>query len=231
MLSKRAAAICGVTLVFLLGSAAGAAASSKFKVIKASLNPALKVELNGELLNSMKALIYEGTTYLPVRNVAAMAALNERIEYDAKNNTLILGGPMYLSLFSQESKSSYQLVVNGNWGPSFLTNQHKMYSNSYMGIDFYFENVETGNLESYVTSVLKQTPWLNVTNKTNISLAKQDAIELTYETTDSVGKLAIVQNGTDFVTLKFFVDKTKFKAADNEEFEKIKKSFNIQTVR
>lgn len=220
--------ICAATLIFLLGTASGVLANSKFKEIKASLNPDLKIELNGQLLSPMKALIYEGTTYLPVREFAAMTALDERFEYDANNNKLILGGPMYLNLFSKESSGFYQLIVNGNWRPSILTDQHMLYSNSYMGIDFYMDKAENGNLKLYANSVMEQSPGLKFSNKADIKLANKDAIELSYETSDTVGKLAIVKNGTDFITLDFYVSKTQFKAADFKEFEKIKASFNIQ---
>ncbi|WP_139996799.1 hypothetical protein [Paenibacillus paridis] len=224
---KKSLVITGVSLVFLLGSAAGALANTKFKEIKASLNPAINVELNGELLEPMKALVYEGTTYLPVRNIASMAALNSKIEYDAKNNKLVLGGERYVNVSSPESEGFYQLIINGNWKPSILASDEVLYSNYYKGIHFYFENADALSLDSYVTDVLKSSG-LKATKTTDIQLAKQSAKEITYENSGTVGKLIIVKYGQDYITLNFFVDKTRFKAADYEDLEKIKASFNIQ---
>ncbi|MDQ8734193.1 hypothetical protein [Paenibacillus sp. LHD-38] len=213
--------------MFLLGGAAGALANSKFKEIKAFLNPAIKVELNGELLEPMKALVYEGTTYLPVRNIASMAALSSKIEYDSKNNKLTLGSERYIDISTPESEGFYQLIINGNWGPSILTREHLMYSNYYMGIEFYFEKTAAASLDTYVTSALKASR-IKATHTADIQMAKQNAKEITYETPDSVGKLVIVKYGADYVTLNFFVDKTRFKTSDFKEFDKIKASFNIQ---
>lgn len=227
MLRKKVV-IIGISFVFLFGGAVGAVASSKFKEIKAFLNPALNVELNGELLKPMKALTYEGTTYLPVRDIASMAALNSKIEFDSKNNKLTLGGPRYLNLYSQDSEGFYQLIINGNWHSSVLTNQYTVYSNSYMGIEYYFDTIENGTLESVTASLLEQQPAMKVNLKTATKIAEHDAIEISYKTSESVGKLFIVQNGLDFVFLDFFIDKTKFKESDYEEYEKIKASFNVQ---
>ncbi|OMF37260.1 hypothetical protein BK133_06565 [Paenibacillus sp. FSL H8-0548] len=226
MITKKLA-VFGVSLVFLLGSAAGAVANSKFQEIKAALNPALNVELNGELLAPMKAIIYEGTTYLPVRNIASMAALSSKIEYDQKNNKLVLGSKKSINVSSPSSEGFYQLIINGNWHPSLLTRNHLLYSNSYMGIEFYFESVEGSSLDSYTASALKAMGGKS-THQAELTLAKQKAKEISYETPGSVGKLAIVKYGSDYITLNFFVSKPQFKASDFDEFEKIKTSFNIQ---
>ncbi|MFD2328884.1 hypothetical protein ACFSR7_06445 [Cohnella sp. GCM10020058] len=45
---------------------------------------------------------------------------------------------------------------------------------------------------------------------------------------DSVGRLAIVRNGDDFIALDSFVDKARYTAANMKKFDKIMDSFNIQ---
>ncbi|MFC3802295.1 hypothetical protein [Cohnella sp. GCM10012308] len=55
-----------------------------------------------------------------------------------------------------------------------------------------------------------------------------DALLYDYTMRDSVGRLAIVRNGDDFITLDFFVDETRYTAADMKELDKILDSFNIQ---
>lgn len=229
MINKKLA-VCGISLVFLLGSAAGALANSKFQEIKAALNPALNVELNGELLAPMKAIMYEGTTYLPVRNIASMAALSSKIEYDQKNNKLVLGSKKSIDVSSLTSEGFYQLIINGNWKPSIMTREHVLYSNSYMGVDFYFEKAAASSLDFYAASALKSMGGKS-TYQADITLAKQNAKEITYETADSIGKLAIVKYGSDYITLHFFVSKPQFKATDFDEFDKIKASFNIQSYK
>ncbi|AJY75760.1 hypothetical protein VN24_15870 [Paenibacillus beijingensis] len=229
MLPKKKMIIIGASIVFLLGNAVGAMASSKFKEIKAILNPSLNVEFNGEQLAPMKAINYEGTTYLPIRNISEIAALDSRIEFDSKKNKLIIGGPMYLNLYSQNSDGFYQMIVNGNWHPSIITPNRKIYSNYYMGVDFFLETEASDSLDEYYKSIVNdQSSGIKITSETDTEIFKQQAKEATFESSDSIGKLAIIQNGNDFIIIRFFVDKTRFKQSDFKEYDKMLKSFNIQ---
>lgn len=218
-----------VAAVFLLGNAAGILAASQYQTVKAYLFPALKVELNGQTAEPVKALNYDGTLYLPAKSLLSYFGLNEAFEYDKSNNTLKMGGPRYLNLHQRYAPHMYQIVINGNWHPSVVTETRRMYSNSYMGIDFSLETSKDTTLEAYAKEALKdQFNYLKTDNARAIQLDGADALLYDYTMSDSVGRLAIVRNGDEFVTLEFFVDKTRYTAADMKEFDKILDTFNIQ---
>ncbi|MEK0317225.1 hypothetical protein [Cohnella sp. 56] len=215
--------------VFLLGNAAGILAASQYQTVKAYLFPALKVELNGQAAEPVKALNYEGTLYLPAKSLLAYFGLNSAFEYDKKNNSLKMGGPRYLNLHQRFAPQMYQVIINGNWHPSVVTETRQVYSNYYMGIEFALETSKDTTLETYAKQALKdQFKYLNTGKARAARLDGADALFYDYSTSDSVGRLAIVRNGDDFITLNFFVDKTRYTAADMKAFDSILDSFNIQ---
>ncbi|CAI6082959.1 hypothetical protein [Cohnella sp. JJ-181] len=215
--------------VFLLGNAAGIFAASQYQAVKAYLFPALKVELNGQEAAPVKALNYEGTLYLPAKSLLSYYGLNDAFEYDKKNNTLKMGGPMYLHLHQRFSPHMYQVVINGNWRPSILTETRKLYSNYYMGVDFSLVSAVNTDLDAYAKQALNdQFKYLDLGKARAVRIGGADALLYDTASNDSIGRLAIIQSGEDFVTIEFFVDKTRHTAADLKEFDKILDSFNIQ---
>ncbi|RNB92488.1 hypothetical protein EDM56_01990 [Brevibacillus fluminis] len=218
-----------IASVFLLGNATGALAGSTWKEIKAYFNPSIKVELNGQEVDGVNALQYNGSLYVPVSSISDYFGLNSKLVFDSKANKLTIGGPMYVDLFDRETANFFQIVINGNWRPSILTDKRKMYSNYYMGVDFRLESAKGMSLGEFVNSALKGTfKYVQANKLTNVKVAGAEAQVIDYETSDSIGKLVFVRKDSDFVTLMFFVDKTRYQAADLKEYDKIISSFNIQ---
>ncbi|MFC4811657.1 hypothetical protein [Paenibacillus sp. GCM10023250] len=214
--------------VFLLGNATGAWAGSAWKEVKAYFNPAIKVEVNGQEAAGIKALKYDGSLYVPAKSIADYFGLTSKLVFDDKANKLTIGGPMYVSLYNGESKHDFQIVINGNWRPSILASDRKMYSNYYMGVDFRLESAEGVTLDDYVPIALKG-PFASLPSKrqTKQTIAGADALVVDYESKDSVGKLVFLQKDSDFVTLNFFVEKNSYKPADLKEYDKIIASLTI----
>ncbi|WP_438349984.1 hypothetical protein ACP8HI_04765 [Paenibacillus sp. FA6] len=226
---KKKISISLIVFIFLIGNAAGVFAATQYKEVKALFYPAVNVELNGQEANSIKALKYEGSLYLSVRSMSEYFGLNSTLKYDSKNNKVTIGGPKYVNIYDPESQNFYQVIVNGNWNSSIQTNSRQMISNYYMGIDINLVIQSETTLDEYYKSLLKNDyEYIKVTNEVNTKIYNTEAKVIDYTTNDSVGKLAVIHKGSDFVTLDFFVDKTRFKEADFKEYEKIINSFNIQ---
>ncbi len=221
--------IGAVAAIFLLGNATGAWAGSAWKEVKALFSPSINVELNGEQAAGIKALQYNGSLYIPVKSVSDYFGLNSKLEFNKKANKLTIGGPMYLNLHEKWGDNSYQIIVNGNWRPSILTDTRKLYSNYYMGVDFQEEIVRDITLDDYIKqSLADQFKYLHVGKQTDTKISGVDAQVMDYQTSDTVGKLLILQKDADFVSLMFFVDKTRYQASDLKEYDKIISTFNIQ---
>lgn len=218
-----------IAAVFLLGNATGAWAGSAWKEVKAIFNPSIKVELNGQEINGVKALQYNGSLYVPAKSISDYFGLNSKLVFDSKANKLTIGGPMYVNLFDRETTNFFQIVINGNWRPSILTDERKVYSNYYMGVDFQLESAEGVSLDDYVKQALKGSfKYVQAKKQTNAKIAGSEAQVIDYETNDSVGKLVFVRKESDFATLMFFVDKTRYQATDLKEYDKIISSLSIQ---
>jgi hypothetical protein len=218
-----------IVAVFLLGNATGAWAGSTWKEVKALFNPSLKVELNGQEFDGVKALQYNGSLYVPAKSISDYFGLNSKFVFDSKANKLTIGGPMYVHLYDRDTANFFQIVINGNWRPSVMTDNRKLYSNYYMGVDFRLESEEGLSLDEYVKQALKNTfNYVKVNKQSNTKVAGEEAQVIDYETSDSVGKLVFVQKDSNFATLLFFVDKTRYQAKDLKEYDKIIASFNIQ---
>lgn len=207
----------------------GAWAGSAWKEVKALFNPTIKVELNGQEVEGIKALQYNGTLYVPARSITDYFGLNSKLVFDNKANKLTIGGPMYLHLFDRSTKQFFQIIINGNWRPSIISEDRLLYSNYYMGVDFRLESASGVSLDDYVKAALKNSfKYVQVNKQSNEKVAGADAQVIDYESNDTIGKLVFVQKNTDFVTLMFFVDKTRYQPSDLKEYDKIIANFNIQ---
>lgn len=219
--------------VFLLGNASAAWAGTAWKEVKAIFNPSIKVELNGQEVDGIQALQYNGSLYVPAKSISDMFGLNSTLKFDTKLNKLTVGGPMYVNLYGRDSSNTFQIIINGNWRPSLLTNDWKTYSNYYMGVDFRLESAKGVSFDDYVDLALKgiyKGLYKNAPTKgsANTTIAGAEARVMDYESSDSVGKLVFIHKDSDFATLTFFVDKTRYKASDMKEYDKIVASLNIQ---
>ncbi|MGF7048117.1 hypothetical protein J2T13_002623 [Paenibacillus sp. DS2015] len=226
---KKKISISLLLFIFLIGNAVGVYAATQYKEVKALFYPAVKVELNGQEVNAVKALKYDGSLYLSVRSISEYFGLNSTLKYDSKNNKVTIGGPKYVNIYDPNTQNFYQVIVNGNWNSSIQTNSRQMISNYYMGIDINLDIRNETSLDEYYKSLLKnEYKYIKVTNEDNTKINNTEAKIIDYTTKDSVGKLAVIHKDSDFVTIFFFVDKTRFKETDFKEFEKIINSFNIQ---
>lgn len=226
---RKEVLISFILVIFLLGNAVGAMASSKYEEIKAYLIKDMKVDLNGQIIEGMKVLNYEGSLYLPARTMSEIAGLNSRLEFDSEENTLRIGGPKYINIYNSVSDNFYQVIVNGNWGATLLTKDRQRVSNYYMGIDISLETIEGLTLETYfVEQFKKRVPYINITKELDTKIHNSPAKIVDYNTKDSIGKIAIINKDSDFVVIQFFVDKTRFNELDFNVFEEIIESFNIQ---
>ncbi|MGG1634397.1 hypothetical protein MHH56_32785 [Paenibacillus sp. FSL K6-3182] len=218
-----------IAAMFLLGNATGAWAGSAWKEVKALFHPSIKVELNGQEIDGIKALQYNGSLYLPAKSVSDYFGLTSKLVFDNKTNKLIIGGPMYVNLSDHDTANFFQIVINGNWRPSVMTDNRKLYSNYYMGVDFQLESEKGLGLDEYIKQALKNAfKYVKVNKQTNTKIAGAEAQVIDYETSDTVGKLVFIQKDSNFATLMFFVDKTRYQDKDLKEYDKIIASFNIQ---
>jgi hypothetical protein len=219
--------------VFILGGVFGASANTILKEIKAYLDPRVQVEINGEKMSftsDTTPIRYNNRIYLPIRKVSEMVGLNSNITYDQKTNTVKIGGPRYIDVMTKGN--FYQLIINGNWNPSVLTKTKKQYSNWYMGVDFEVENKETIDLNTFVHQRLEQlSKYGKLSGQiTEDMIVGKKALVFEYVFSDSRTKTAIIQNGTDFITIEFYISKDKYDENSFKEFEKILRTFNIQTL-
>lgn len=83
-----------IAAMALTGSA-GVYASSTLESITASLNHNLNIEISGKAYKptgpngeSLSPIVYQGTTYLPVRSISE--ALNTDVNYDSSNNKILI---------------------------------------------------------------------------------------------------------------------------------------------
>lgn len=83
-----------IAAMALTGSA-GVYASSALESITASLNHNLNIEISGKAYKptgpngeSLSPIVYQGTTYLPVRSISE--ALNTDVNYDSSNNKILI---------------------------------------------------------------------------------------------------------------------------------------------
>lgn len=83
-----------IAAMALTGSA-GVYASSSLESITASLNHNLNIEISGKAYKptgpngeSLSPIVYQGTTYLPVRSISE--ALNTDVNYDSSNNKILI---------------------------------------------------------------------------------------------------------------------------------------------
>ncbi|MDQ0193804.1 hypothetical protein [Paenibacillus wynnii] len=226
---KKKISISFILCIFLIGNAVGVFAATQYKEVKALFYPGVKVELNGQEANSIKALKYEGSLYISVKSMSEYFGLDSTLKYDSKNNKVTIGGPKYVNISDSKTKNFYQVIVNGNWNSSIQTNSRQMLSNYYMGIDINLDIQSETTIDEYYKNLLKnEYKDIKVSNEVNTKISNAEAKIVDYTTTDSIGKLAVIHKDSDFVTLFFFVDKTRFKETDIKEYEKIINSFNIQ---
>lgn len=151
------------------------------------------------------------------------------LKYDSKNNKVTIGGPKYVNIFNPDTENFYQVIVNGNWKSSIQTNTRQLISNYYMGIDINLAIQSKTSLDDYYEELLNNKyEDMTIKNETDTKIFNAEAKVIEYERDDTVGKLAIIHKDSDFVTILFFVDKTRFKESDFKEYEKIINSFNIQ---
>jgi hypothetical protein len=226
---KKGFIISLICVVFFMGSAVGVYAGTQFKEVKALFYPSVKVELNGQEASSIKALKYDGSLYLSMKSFSDFFGLNETLKYDSKTNKVTIGGPKYVNVVDAQSDNFYQVIVNGNWGSSTQTNSRQVISNYYMGIDFNLAVKSDTSLDEYCKNLLaNDLQYISVVKQTDTTIYNAQAKVIDYKSSDTVGRLAIIHKDSDFVTINFFVDKTRFKESDYKEYEKIIKSFNIQ---
>ncbi|MGN7763484.1 hypothetical protein [Paenibacillus sp. 22594] len=226
---KKKLGIAVITCIFLTGNAVGVFAATQYKEVKALFYPSMKVELNGQQADSVKALKYDGSLYLSVKSMTDYFGLDSALKYDSANNKVTIGGPRYINISNSDSPNFYQVIVNGNWNYSYLTSSRIVVSNYYMGIDMDLAVQNGTSMEDYSKSLIKnEYSDLKVTNEVDTTISNVEAKVINYKDKENVGRLAILHKGSDFLTIHFFVDGSRFKESDFNEYEKIIKSLNIQ---
>lgn len=99
-----------IAAMALTGSA-GVYASSTLESITASLNHNLNIEISGKAYKptgpngeSLSPIVYQGTTYLPVRSISE--ALNTDVNYDSSNNKILITPKSNASANSKPASTS-----------------------------------------------------------------------------------------------------------------------------
>lgn len=226
---KKKLGIAVITCIFLTGNAVGVFAAAQYKEVKALFYPSMKVELNGQQADSVKALKYDGSLYLSVKSMSDYLGLNSTLKYDSVNNKVTIGEPRYVNISNSESPNFYQGLVNGNWNYSYLTSSRVILSNYYMGIEMDLAVQNGTSLEDYAKSLIKnEYSYLKVTNEADTTISNVEAKVINYKDKENVGRLAILHKGSDFLTIHFFVDGSRFKQSDFTEYDNLIKSLNIQ---
>ena len=124
---KKGISVLILCAVFVFGVSLGAMGAANQEEVRAIINYELKIKLNGQDFiptgadgQIMRPLLYNGSTYLPVRAIAE--ALSIAVDYDAATQTVYLGekgkipleGKHFDHLWScQLSFDQSQLFVNG----------------------------------------------------------------------------------------------------------------------
>src|SRR5665647_1213824 len=106
--------------VFTIGAFTGASADTKLKEITAYINNSINIKLNGNQFipsdskgNKISPIIYNGTSYLPVRSLSQ--ALGLAVKYDESTSTIILG--------EQEGKGEMLQSFRAGGSSTFVTSR------------------------------------------------------------------------------------------------------------
>ncbi|MDQ1236147.1 hypothetical protein QE450_003645 [Paenibacillus sp. SORGH_AS306] len=107
-----------IAAMALTGSA-GVYASSTLESITASLNHNLNIEISGKAYKptgpngeSLSPIVYQGTTYLPVRSISE--ALNTDVNYDSSNNKISITPKSSASANSKPASTSNSTSTTPN---------------------------------------------------------------------------------------------------------------------
>lgn len=125
-LAVALALVCGLTI--------GASASDTLKEITANLSYGITVKYNGEAQTLKDAsgstvypIIYEGTTYLPIRAVSNMLGIS--VDWDQATQTVLLGesadGTDLIESFEPYTEYTRTPGYTGSLVPEFLQNSDK----------------------------------------------------------------------------------------------------------
>ncbi|MHA6480398.1 stalk domain-containing protein [Paenibacillus sp. strain BS8-2] len=220
--------------VLILGGSIGAAASSNFEKIIAYLDTDIKLTIHGSDYkpldlngNPITPINYKDSTYLPLRAVAEAVGLP--VEWDGKTRTAKLGYSS-MQLNNYTTTSFVDIQINGGWRPSYLTPIKKIYSNSFMGVNFEIRESEGASLEDLVARNKEElAKYVEFVNTTTIELDGLKGQLLDYVSNDSHSQRAIMisNNSKEYYVIEVFVEKSKYE--DNKsEIAKILNTFRKQ---
>ncbi|WP_134686171.1 hypothetical protein [Brevibacillus migulae] len=217
---------------FLGGSIVGVSAQTSLKEIKAFLDPTLKLNLNGEDIRfhpNIPPIKYNNQIYLPANTILETFGLNSSTKYDPNSNTLSIGGPRYVDVSTKTG--FYQIITNGNWRPSYQTRTKQRYSNWYKGVQLEVTTDENTDLNTFMGKYIAEKSKLDgefSKEPVDVTYADRKAKVVECELPDAFVKTALIQNGSDFIVIEFFIDKTKLNPQELIEFDQILSTFNIQ---
>jgi hypothetical protein len=161
--------------------ATGAYGATKLQEIKAYLNPAISIKVDGvptQLKDSsglnIVPITYKNTTYLPVRAVSD--ALNVAVHYDTKTDTVNLGekiegmaiskgfkdmyhtkDPQHTTYKNKDYKEAYYNNSEGNRSMGFMLYPKKQYQTLYLQIAAIDEPIEKLIIKNSSNNIVLKT--------------------------------------------------------------------------
>lgn len=229
---KKSTLVLVLASTFLGGSIAGVSAQPFLQEVKAFLDPSLKLKLNGENIQfhpNIPPIKYNNQVYLPANTVLETFGLNSSTKYDPKSNTLSIGGPRYVDVSTKTG--FYQIITNGNWRPSYQTRTKQRYSNWYKGVQLEVITDENSDLDTFMSKYIIEKSKIHgkfPKEPFDVTYADRKAKVVECALPDAYIKTALIQNGSDFIVIEFFIDKSKFTPQELIEFDQILSTFNIQ---
>jgi hypothetical protein len=226
--------------IFALGAVAGASAETFLKEIRAYLDPNINIKKNREIVeladghgNPVYPISYNGSLYLPIRSVSEI--FGQPVQWDNETRTVQLGYEKIM-IHNLDSTGIASIEIDGGWHPSYLTPVGKIYSNSFMGVEFFTLPFEGAALDEVYAGFLEALP-----EGAAMTAEAQDReingfpakvfeyVTINYDGSKDYSSIALIQSQSDMYEIHFFVNESKHEQYKHI-FAEILDSFKKQTV-
>lgn len=178
---KKKVLVTTMALTVLMSMSFGAFAATKLQEIKAYLNPAIGIKVNGVPVQlkdtsglNVVPITYNGATYLPVRAVSD--ALSVAVDFDQANNTVILGekvdgvaiskgfsdmyhtkDPQFTNYGGKDYSEVFYDNGSGNRSSSFMLYPKKQYQKLYLQVAAIDEPIEDLTIKDSDSGIVLKT--------------------------------------------------------------------------
>ena len=240
LLKKKTVLAFIMACIFALGVVAGASAETYLKEIKAYLDQSVTIKKSRENVeladsngNPLYPISYNGSLYLPIRAVSEI--FGQPVKWDNETRTVQLGYEKIM-IHNIDSTGIVSIEIDGDWSPSYLTPIGKIYSNSFMGVEFFTLPFEGTDMEEVYAGFMEALPQGAVmiaeaqNREINGFPAKVfEYVTINYDGSKDYSSRAFIQSRSDIYDIHFYVHESHYEQYKHV-FAEILDSFKKQTV-